>query len=50
MSILLATLSKKKLVIRTFRDCVRFDLEKRDIRNKQKFPFLLIPGNKDSLY
>ena len=43
------TLSKKKHDIRKIRDCIRSDSEKRDIENKQKFAFLLISANKDSL-
>ena len=43
------TLSKKKHDIRKVRDCIRSDSEKRGIENKQKFAFLLISANKDSL-
>ena len=40
---------KKKSDIRKVRDCIRSDSEKRDIEKKQKFAFLLISANKDSL-
>ena len=48
MSILL-DIKLKKHDIRKVRDCIRFDSKKRDIENKQKFAFLLISANKDSL-
>ena len=42
-------LNKKKHDIHYFRDCIRSNSEKRDSKNKQKFAFLLILANKDSL-
>ena len=43
-------IKKKKHDIQKFRECIRSDSEKRDRKNKQKFAFLLISANKDSLW
>ena len=44
-----ANVTWKKHDIQKFRDCIRSTSEKQDSENKQKFAFLLISANKDSL-
>ena len=42
-------LSSKKHDIRKFRDCIRSYSDKRDVETRQKFAFLLISANKNTL-
>ena len=50
MSMLLDIIKRKRRYdIPKVRDCVGIDSEKRSIANEQKFAFLLISTNKDSL-
>ena len=44
-----ANVTWKKHDIQKFRDCIRSTSGKQDSENKQKFAFLLISANKDSL-